>query len=839
MPKQGRNDIQRFHNKDLILDVGTSVDVRRWDESKYEAFIDQLCGTREYQKEAIRCSLRFLLGGEYQNLRGLARINYDHNEVLHDRYGSFENMERSLQLPEQLAASIDLATGTGKSYVLYGIAAVMLAEGAVERVLVLCPSTTIESGLQEKFELLAGDSDLRDLLPANAAVTAARIINASESIVAGSICIENYHAILEHVGSSIRDSLKGKGGRTLILNDEAHHVANESNTHVRRWKEFLTNPDYGFKYVIGVSGTCYVGNDYFSDVIYRYSLREAMEQRFVKKVQYVAEMPQNSRPEERWQLVYNRHEEIAKKIRPRKIKPITIVVTSTIDRCKNVAEELKSFLVEHTGKTREQIDEKVLVVYSGAPDLVRLPTVNNTNSKVEWILSVSMLNEGWDVNRVFQIVPHEERAFNSKLLIAQVLGRGLRIPPSWTTGEQPVVTVFNHDAWAPRIKHLVDEVMEFERRLPTFPLPDSEFNFDLINVEYDPKPFIETHKKVGPYNIFTKGYVDLATEKPIEDVSIEFADVNSDERTKWQTTIRHKTYTYKEVAEIMHQRLEDVADAGDREYYLKQMPQERLQEIIIASLKHAGVKAITDGIRQKFLQSLGTLQRKEAQVVRYKFEAENFYTISTKDRSVESVSASDLKNSKTLFYTEKTSVTIPDEYREFYDEAVDTGNGYKCTFVQNSYDFKTPLNAVIADHDNERRFLKELVSKENAQHLGAWLKSTPIGFYEIDYSWKKGTVQKRGKFNPDFFIKANNLVLVIEIKGDEELNDPSEENKKKNQYALDHFERINESMRKSKIPLVYKFNFLSPSDYGRYFQSMRDGSIVNFRSSLDVELSEE
>ena len=28
-------------------------------------------------------------------------------------------------------------------------------------------------------------------------------------------------------------------------------------------------------------------------------------------------------------------------------------------------------------------------------------------------------------------MPHEERAFNSKLLIAQVLGRGLRIPEEY------------------------------------------------------------------------------------------------------------------------------------------------------------------------------------------------------------------------------------------------------------------------------------------------------------------------------------------------------------------------------------------------------------------------
>ena len=42
---------------------------------------------------------------------------------------------------------------------------------------------------------------------------------------------------------------------------------------------------------------------------------------------------------------------------------------------------------------------------------------------VEWIVSVAMFSEGWDVKNVFQIYPHEKRAFNSKLLIAQVLGR--------------------------------------------------------------------------------------------------------------------------------------------------------------------------------------------------------------------------------------------------------------------------------------------------------------------------------------------------------------------------------------------------------------------------------
>jgi len=91
------------------------------------------------------------------------------------------------------------------------------------------------------------------------------------------------------------------------------------------------------------------------------------------------------------------------------------------------------------------------------------------------------------IKRVFQIVRHEERAFNSKLLIAQVLGRGLRIPNGWT-GKQPEVTVFNHDAWAPNIRHLVNEILEIEKRLSSRVVEGSPFHFDLHNIDYTLRP---------------------------------------------------------------------------------------------------------------------------------------------------------------------------------------------------------------------------------------------------------------------------------------------------------------------------------------------------------------
>lgn len=836
-------NLQRFRNEDLVLRVSPAVDRGHWDESRYEEFLDELCGSREYQKDAIRAALRFLLGGEYGSLRDLARENFQQNPLLAARHGSWAHFERSLQFPDQLAASLDLATGAGKSYVLYGIAAIMLAEGAVDRVLLLCPSTTIELGLTEKFRLLASSGDLRDLLPEDARVTAPRVIQADQTIVDGSICVENYHAILQHVGSSIRDSLTGKGARTLVLNDEAHHVVNESKAQTKRWKEFLQSADYGFRFIIGVSGTCYVGNNYFDDVIFRYSLRAAIEERYAKKVHYVAEMPSTDEREEKWQLIVNRHEEIKRKLRSRRLLPMTIIVTPTIQHCKDVAEELKGFLIHHESRDPDAVQDQVLVVYNNAPDVRRLPYVDGPTNRVEWIVSVSMLNEGWDVKRVFQIVPHEERAFNSKLLIAQVLGRGLRVPEGWD-GPQPEVTVFNHDRWAPRIRHLVNEVLEIEKRISCRVLEESPHHFELHNIDYALDAQSVRKPMTGEYTFFARGYIDLATESPAEDVSIDFEDATSGQLRTWRTTIRRNTYTPRQIAQIMYKRLteedEDAIERGEldqRGRYTDTWTVDKLEQVVRRSLENIRATAATESMRQKFLQALGTLRRRESENVRYVLNPRSYKTLSTHERHADSISAAELRATKTLYFTDQTRDALEDEQIEFFDEVTEEGSGFKAVSVRNRHDFKTPLSAAIADSENERKFIRGLLEPGNLAHYDAWIKSTATRFYEIDYAWKKRNKPKRGKFSPDFFIKIGNLIQVIEVKGDEEMSEPSEENIKKNEYAIAHFAKLNEHLEGEGSPVRYRFNFLSPGSYNAFFQALRDGQLGGFRSALDVSVS--
>ncbi|MGD9973625.1 MAG: DEAD/DEAH box helicase [Desulfatirhabdiaceae bacterium] len=845
-------DRQAFKNEDLVLKVTNNIDPAVWDESRYEPFIDELCGTREYQKDAIRTVMRFMAGGNYANLRVLAEENFKVNGVLEPRYGSWKGMESHLQLPDQLACSLDMATGTGKSFVLYGVAVILLAEGLVDRVLVLCPSNTIEAGLLTKFRDLAGSADLRDLLPVNAKVRVPKIINASETIVDGSICVENYHAILQHVKSSIRDSLIGKGDRVAVLNDEAHHVANDTGTNVKRWKEFLLNPEYGFRYVLGVSGTCYIGDEYFADVVSRYSLREAIEQRFVKMVQYVAEMPQTDNPEEKWQLIYNRHLAWKKELKRRQIRPLTIIVTRDIKTCKRVSEELQAFLEEREKLKPDQAAAKVLPVTSATehqPNVARLKTVDSAAGKVEWIVSVSMLSEGWDVKNVFQIVPHEERAFNSKLLIAQVLGRGLRRPEGWQ-GADPVVTVFNHDAWAGRIKHLVDEILEIERRLSSRVLDDSPYHFDLHNLDYTLETDTAHFAKKGEYRLLQQGYVDLPSQVELEDVAIDYESAVTGVHTKFKTQIMHKTYPLSEVAEEMYRRLQsideeskDAEDAKDRTNYTRKFTRKRCLEIVTASANRAKIKSgrITEENRQKILQAIGPLRRKTAKRVVYTLTPKVLIALTTRERSAISCSAAELRRGdKTAFIPPDCDKTIPDEQLEFFREVEDPDGDFRAgrEIITNTHDFKTPCNMAIADATPERKFIRQLCERQNAAVLDAWLKSAPQRYYTIEFAWKKGEHPKRGEFSPDFFVKKEDMIYVIEIKDDSEITDPSPENQKKFDYAQTHFERLNQWLSKTEIVTRYQHNWLSPKSYNPFFQLLREGKAEGFRSELDVVLAQ-
>lgn len=829
-------DQQFIKNEDLVLRVSKSVDAAKFNLDRYEPFIDALCGTREYQKEAVRTVLRYFLGGHYGDLRDLASENFESSVVLQEFYRSRAEFESKLQLPDALACTVDLATATGKSYVMYGIARIMLAEGVVDRVLVLCPSTTIERGLIEKFTLLSGDQTLKDLLPSDSAIANPHIIAANETITVGSVCIENYHAVLPHVGSSIRQSLKGNGGGTLVLNDEVHHVYNQGGqlASAGRWMEFLKDPDFGFKYLAGFSGTCYVGNNYFTDVVYRYSLREAIEAGYAKTIDYVDEDTSTSQ-DERFQKIYDNHR-YNKTHMYRKVKPITILVTNNIASCERLTDELTRFLAQKEEINVETANDKVLIVTSAdkhRANVARLLDVDSKDNPVEWITSVSMLSEGWDVKNVFQIVPHEERAFNSKLLISQVLGRGLRIPDAYR-GERPVVTVFNHAAWSGSIRHLVDEVMEVEKKVYSTIISGSNYNFSIKQINYMRSEEVEDHPQEDEYQ-FTKGFVTLVSQVDELERETVYSRVLSKETRTKKTLVRYNMHSVDSVAEHIHSKLMAI-DVEQGTSYSETYDLAWLKNLIGESLRQIGETRdkVSEDNRQRLQSAFGVVYRKSSQTVRYRTSPDTIVDTDTTTRPRNGVGISTLRHGDVcIFYDDETSGNCDDETKANLKLIIDDETLPRSSvhYVDNSYNFKTPLNLVITDHKPERDFVRKLVQSDNASTVSAWVKSTDHDFYQIEYSWRKGEHHKRGKFNPDFFIKQGNHILVIEIKGDEEVLEPSEENRGKFKAARDHFSKLNALQSEQ----VYHFHFLTPSDYDAFFRFVREHN-YSFVSGLDAAL---
>src|SRR5262249_15851127 len=72
---------------------------------------------------------------------------------------------------------------------------------------------------------------------------------------------------------------------------------------------------------------------------------------------------------------------------------------------------------------------------------------------VEIVIHVNMLKEGWDVTNLYTIVPL--RAANSKTLVEQSIGRGLRLPYGRRVGVPAVdrLTIVSHN----RFQEIIDE----------------------------------------------------------------------------------------------------------------------------------------------------------------------------------------------------------------------------------------------------------------------------------------------------------------------------------------------------------------------------------------------
>ncbi|PZM80184.1 hypothetical protein DLH72_05215 [Candidatus Gracilibacteria bacterium] len=834
-----------IQNNDLILNVSRSYDINNFDINKYEGFLDRLCSNRYYQKEAIKNICVYLLGGRYKNLEDLARENYNSNPFLKEKHGNIDNFIKNLQLKNKLSCNIDLATGTGKSFVIYGVAQIMLCEGKIDRVLVLCPSNTIQDGLTEKFKLLATDKDLKKLLPTDSAFKNPRIKQADGTIEVGDICIENIHSTYKNTKSAIEDSLINNGENTLVLNDESHHIwtnPNRENSDLKKWFEFLNDKDYNFKYIVGFTGTPYIKDQYFSDIIYRFSLIDAIEQKYIKTPDYISDSEIKIDKDNRMQIIYQNH--LKNRNKYFKIKPITIFISKDIKHCKIDRENIIDYLVKNESISKEEAEKKVLIITSHKDhktqeNLNLFKTVNEKSNPVEWICSVAMLTEGWDVPNVFQIVPSEEKAFNSKLLISQVIGRGLRIPQEYS-GDTIHVKILNHTKFSENISHLVDEVLEKEEKLYSYPVKEKEgLFFPIYNLKYSEEQFEIEKEMVGEYNFerLKKEGINLPADLAEESLKITYSSIGDSENQIIEDySIKRETIKIDILANDIFNRIKNW-DIELETNYSEDYDFESIKEILQKSLDKRGIKNITKEIATKCLQAFGTLKRFGNKNVRYELKPKSLDKLEIFNIGKSGISLSTIKKQKGYVFYDENSFK--------YSENDDKGNLKNLTEeigpkflinISNSFLFKTPLNLIHTISTPEKEFITELIKEENSKFIEGFIKSKDRGFYNFKYTYRKGEHPTTENFNPDFFIKSGNNIIVIEIKGNESgRNNASDliKNRAKYEKAKFHFNTLNNYLKENKIDFNYHFHFCRPKDYKTFFSYLKSGNIDKYLSSLD------
>lgn len=135
------------------------------------------------------------------------------------------------------------------------------------------------------------------------------------------------------------------------------------------------------------------------------------------------------------------------------VKPFVLVVAKDTDHSK----QIKNYLTS-TEFYKGYYKDKVLEINSAQrgmekdENIEQLLTLENPDNKIEIVIHVNMLKEGWDVNNLYTIIPL--RASASETLTEQTIGRGLRLPYGERTGNEKVdrLSIVSHDKYETIIK---------------------------------------------------------------------------------------------------------------------------------------------------------------------------------------------------------------------------------------------------------------------------------------------------------------------------------------------------------------------------------------------------
>ena len=218
----------------------------------------------------------------------------------------------------------------------------------------------------------------------------------------------------------------------------------------------------------------------FENVVYEYSLAHALNDGLYVKIPVVFTRkdfrPEEYSPEqldiEKLNDGIRIHEETKSKLDVYArtngksiVKPFVLVVTKDTEHSRQIRDYLTS-----DSFFRGYYKDKVLEINStqrGAEkdeNIELLLSLEKPDNRIEIVIHVNMLKEGWDVTNLYTIIPL--RASASETLTEQTIGRGLRLPYGQRTSEDEVdrLSIVSHDKYE-AIVNLANDPNSLVRRV--------------------------------------------------------------------------------------------------------------------------------------------------------------------------------------------------------------------------------------------------------------------------------------------------------------------------------------------------------------------------------------
>ncbi|MGO1737117.1 MAG: DEAD/DEAH box helicase [Leucobacter sp.] len=414
---------------------------------------------------------------------------------------AFEHTVETLGAGEYMPTEpvvLDLATGVGKTYIMAALVEYLRALGK-QNLVIITPSAIVQTKTVANFtpgspKFIPGTSDQLNV------ITPSLYDLWQPDPLGMQVFILNVHQLVKP------DKTEGETkGSTQSAAQRAAWKPNERNgvlvEYLRSLDDLVVIADEQHLYSVSARAfqagiqaldpAAIVGLTASADkddhVVYRYTLKQAVDDKYVKRPVIAFRRGGYGDNEEEQQLrdaltvlrVKQKHYENYWAVDPGvpRVNAVLFVQCTDIAHATEIATLLRGPEYFGNSKAVLQIDNK----HDDLVTLNQLQTMDSPSSDIRAVVSVNKLKEGWDVKNVAVMVTL--RAMTSEILTQQTLGRGLRLPFGKWTGVRHIdqLDIIAHDSFRRLLKEQrvlssfgIDQVQD--ERLTPIPPPTHEID---------------------------------------------------------------------------------------------------------------------------------------------------------------------------------------------------------------------------------------------------------------------------------------------------------------------------------------------------------------------------